>query len=251
MNSESYIDLILQYYADNNIPVEVFVDGKTKDSTAATAQKYAPVKIITNTSSTIDGVIGDISRAASTEWVLRFDDDELPSNALMQFVTSAINCDNADVYGFWRFQCAVSKDGDLLFSKEHSPKLHMQHRLYRPSKVKFISEIHTPGFSLYNIARGRHLTAPAMACCIHLDWAVHSYADRLEKVQGYEAHTLGSTSNWRAFYLYEDYINQKQHSFAKFELQEFKKIASQIMTRLPSNCVDFVDEKSSDVDVGP
>src|SRR5664279_598339 len=37
INSARYIDIILSYYRDMNIPVTVFVDSKTTDETAAIA----------------------------------------------------------------------------------------------------------------------------------------------------------------------------------------------------------------------
>jgi glycosyltransferase involved in cell wall biosynthesis len=234
INSASYIDVILKYYVDMGIPVYVFVDSQTHDGTFDIAKKYAHAEIINNSKHTIDGAIQEISRGLSAEWILRIDDDELPSEGLLSFISDHLDNYEIEVVGFRRFQCAVSKYGNVLYSKEHSTELHRQFRLFRPSKVHFVHTIHTPG---YDLSKSKTFNAPDDAFLIHLDWAVHSYAERLRKIERYDQHTPEGGTCWRSFILYEEENVLYPHSFARLKAWEFSLVGKEIATRLPELCV--------------
>jgi glycosyltransferase involved in cell wall biosynthesis len=231
INSESYIELILKYYNDLNINVHLLVDSKTSDKTFDVAKRYASPQIMDNTSGLIaDDVMEEISKKIGTDWVLRLDDDELPSKSLLDFVYKIIDYDDIDVVGFRRYQCAVATSGIVLFSQEYDSDKQRQWRLYRPHKVQFIRKIHTPGFRR---DRQRSIKAPDDAFMIHLDWAIHSYEERLLKIERYERHTPGSSNHWRPYYLYEE----KPHRFGRLNAPEFDGLAKAISERFSDLCV--------------
>jgi hypothetical protein len=234
MNSARYIDLILSYYSSLDIPTTVFVDSKTIDNTSAIAERYARVVPIENQSTTSEGIIDQIAYAVQSEFVLRMDDDELPSIDMMNFVKSAVQQEGADAYGFPLRQCAVSIEGTLLSHIDHSDIGDKRHwRLFRPAKVRFTKRIHTPGIEVEGLHR---IAAPYDACMIHLDWALHSYEQRRAKVQRYDAHTPGAGSYFRSYYLYEEVPLARQR-FQSIDLPEFKSITHEILERFGELCV--------------
>lgn len=226
INSARYIDIILDYYRDElDIPVTLFIDSKTVDETPQlAAERAANVIPIQNRATRVGEIIEAMSMACTTPWILRIDDDELPSRAMIEFVARAIRSDHADVYGFSRNQCLVSPGCGLL----HDPKsTHIQWRLYRKDRMKYISAGHTPGFQMHGL---RTLEAPTDARMIHLDWALHSYDERRNKIARYDSHTANHGSIWRHYYLYEDYPDTR---FQALHVPEFDETCRRISQRFP------------------
>jgi len=91
--------------------IYVFVDSKTHDGTFDIAKKYARAEIINNSKHTMDGAIQEISQSLSAEWILRIDDDELPSKGLISLISDRVDNYEMEGVGFRRFQCAISKNG--------------------------------------------------------------------------------------------------------------------------------------------
>ena len=79
---------------------------------------------------------------------------------------------------------------------------------------------------------------------IHLDWTLHSYADRLAKVERYDQHTrgagtrflAGAGTHFRSFYLYEDMKNK--HQFCPIDRTEFDSTTEEIRKRIFDQCFD-------------
>ncbi len=237
INSNRYIDIILEFYRDHGIPVTVFVDDRSDDDTFATAQKLATGTTSLSNRGTfvVEGLIEHMSQVCRTKWVLRIDDDELPSLAMLKFVQEAITNEEIDVYGFSRYQCAVSRNGEGLVHRDVSPSVHRQWRLYQPAKVRFIHGLHTPGFVWED---EKAVAAPTEASLIHLDWAVHTYDERRKKIERYDAHTPNEGTKWRAFYLYEEHPLSRAN-FSEFPFPEFAKAFLKISRRFEDLCVAF------------
>lgn len=236
MDSAHYIDLILGYYEKIGVPTIVFVDTKSTDDTSAVAARFTRVIQIENPGTIAEEVIQQMSCAPELEFVLRMDDDELPSLGMMEFVRSVTKKakPEAAAYGFPRHQCAVSVDGRLLRHLDHSATTdHRQWRLYRPRKVRFTKRIHTSGIEIDDL---RLLEAPDWACMVHLDWALHSYDQRKAKVQRYDVHTPGAGSFLRPYYLFEEVPGAKER-FEPFDLPEFRSLARTISERFRNLCV--------------
>jgi glycosyltransferase involved in cell wall biosynthesis len=234
INSARYIDIILSYYRESGLDVEVFVDSKSTDDTPGIVRGHYPPRSIRNEATRVGEIIEAMSMATGSRWVLRLDDDELPSRAMLAFVAGAITKDDADAYSFARHQCAVSKSGRLLRSRAYNPLDHKQWRLYQVDKVQYISAGHTPGFHLDGL---RLMVAPVEACMVHLDWAVHSFDERQAKVRRYDAHTTGHGSIFESYYLFEtDPVLRR--SFEPLRLPEFNSIARRLSERLPDLSLD-------------
>ena len=237
INSARYIDIILRYYREHEVAVTLFVDDRSVDDSLEKARDLAPDAISTSNPGGFiaENLLEKISRACPTKWLLRIDDDELPSLAMMDFVRNAVGNDTPDVYAFPRQQCAVSRTGALLTHGKVSPLDHRQWRLYQPARVEFKRGLHTPGIVWDEQARA--VTAPPEASLIHLDWAVHSYEQRRHKMERYDAHTAGAGTKWRSYYLYEE-EPLAPASFSELPWPEFRQTALALSQRFPELCLD-------------
>jgi hypothetical protein len=202
LNSANYIALVLSYYREIGMPVTVFVDSKTSDNTALIAACHAhEVVPFVNPATRVGEMIEGISRHCGTRWVLRMDDDELPSIRMLEFVRYVISQDECKVVGFDRYQTVFNSNGDPFCSIKHDPITHRQWRLYQPDEVTFHGRGHTPGF---DFTEAQRLVAPSTAFMIHLDWVVHSREERLKKLARYDAHTAGHGMPFRNYYLADE-----------------------------------------------
>jgi glycosyltransferase involved in cell wall biosynthesis len=236
INSGRYLDIILQFYQDHGFPVTVFVDDGSEDNTFAVAKRSAATVVpISNPRHFIaEGLIEEMSDQCRTKWMLRVDDDELPTLAMMEFVRQTIWEARTLAYGFLRNQCAVSRSERLLNCTEISPVAHRQWRLYQPAKMNYVRGVHTPGFKWDGSLKESH--APSEASMIHLDWAVHSYEQRKRKVERYDAHIPNAGTRWRSYYLYEE-CAMSGEVFAELRLEEFCKPIAEISRRFPDLCL--------------
>jgi len=231
-DSAKYIDLIASFYREHDIKVKMFVDPRSEDGTLQIARLLTETIAIPNcTAMVVEGMLQSISEECGSKWVLRIDDDELPSLAMLQFIRDAIKDDTKSAYGFLRHQCIVSHRGELLTAPGCSPEVHRQWRLYQPAKVKFVEKVHSPGIEWDGGDAAS--PAPAAACLIHLDWALHSYNERRQKVERYDAYAQGAGTVWRDYYLYEE---KADVALVEFGLPEFGSVAATIARRLPNLC---------------
>jgi glycosyltransferase involved in cell wall biosynthesis len=240
INSARYLDIILGFYQANGIPVTVFVDDQTADDTFKVAASLGANTVwLPNARGLFaEALVEQISERCSTPWILRIDDDELPTIEMLAFVRQAIRGAESTVYGFRRYQCAVSRTGQVLRSRTVSPQEHTQWRLYQPKRMKYVPKIHSPGF----IWEGEGTTAPASSSLIHLDWALHSYEERCHKIARYSNHGPNEGTRWRSFYLYEE--QPGGDAFSELGLPEFEKIGLQIAGRFPKLCLEPEREQS-------
>jgi len=236
MNSEDYIEIVLGYYKDIGLPITLVVDSKSIDATEEKSRGMVHELIrMENRSSVVEGMIQTLSNQTGAQWVLRVDDDELPSLAMLTFVAQTIESQQLSAAGFPRKQCAVSHNGRLRASRLHSASFHTQWRLYRPGQVQYTSAIHTPGFIPPPDAS---VIAPDPCFMVHLDWSLHAYQSRLAKIERYDRHTSQTGSQWRSFYLYEE---DEQHGVMAFETvqnPEFHAVARRIQKQFPNNCIE-------------
>ncbi|MEZ3159102.1 polysaccharide pyruvyl transferase family protein [Microbacterium sp. BWT-B31] len=238
LDSAAYLDIVLDHWRSlTDLPVHVFVDGKSVDETAAVARKHAAhVHVVHNPDSVVEGLIGAVSRQLDTPWVLRFDDDELPTPALLRFVREAIGSEEVDAWAFPRYESAVSPDGALLLSTRFDPFEHRQWRLYRRDRVSYVSTIHTPGFDTDGL---RLQTAPAEAAMVHLQWAVTDAQRRSAKVERYDRRGgLAAGTGWRHLILPEEEPSW-QNRFRRLYVDGFDRVAQRIALRFPALTVRY------------
>jgi hypothetical protein len=217
--------------------VAVFVDDRSSDNTLAVARRFAAniVSVRNPAGFVAEGLVEQITGHCRTRWLLRIDDDELPTAAMLEFVERVIAEPGLIVYGFQRHQCSVSRSGKLLTSRAISPLDHRQWRLYQPAGMRFAHGLHTPGL----VWDGEHraITAPEEASLIHLDWILHSYEGRRRKVERYDAHTPDAGTRWRSYYLPEEDPSAGEH-LAELNFPEFRKACLEISCRFDNRSVD-------------
>jgi hypothetical protein len=234
-NSGEYLDVFLSYYTDVlQVPVTVVVDSKTNDNTKSVAKRWAAdVWDVHNPASRVGEIIETFSRACRTPWILRMDDDELPSSALIDFARRTIVNDDCDAVNFLRYECGVAQEGTLLRHLGFDPAEQRQWRLYRRDRVQYITAGHTPGFRLDGLRCGQ---ADDDAFIVHLDWAVHSRERRKNKKARYDAHTPGHGNSIPGLILYEDDPDHRA-KFAPLEAPEFQETGRRLAKRFPNFCV--------------
>ena len=227
---------MLGYYKQVRCFPICVIDCKSDDKTESIARSLSNSVLLNESKSlSIEEMIAEMTMHAKSKWVLRLDDDELPSKALLRYAQKVTSIDHGDAHGFIRYQCAIRNDGFLMRHIDHCPYSHRQWRLYRADKVKWTSQIHSPGFHLDDI---HIINAPDSASMIHLDWALHSYEERAKKIDRYDRVSQGAGSIWRHYYLYEEEDNYRS-KFATLQAKEFANVSARIAGRFPANCLSF------------
>lgn len=237
-NAAGWIGVILNAYDALGVRPLFILDERSADDTGRIlVGRGARLMTARGTHPRVESLLFSAIPNLRAPWILRFDDDELPSRALLDWVFA--RCANlpSSVAGFprqwvWRlpsgalagsFCAAASKaaGGSALDDR--------QHRLFRPDAVTLIEDLHTPGFSLTE-----SVDAPAAAVIYHFDWLVRDHAARLKKVANYETQSPGNGTRYAAYYLPEDH-DQAAYNFMPLADQTVTKICA----RLTPGVADF------------
>lgn len=147
-----------------------------------------------------NGILAQISQSIEREWVLRLDDDEFPSAALLKWAQETVAA--RDILSWWLSRVTLFRhEGRLKYSRIKSlyhgyPRCQLldpQCRLYRHRDVSYSTQIHTAGFK-----QGNAGFAPASAYFLHLDVLLRNPGERLAKMRRYE--TIKPRSTWKYTY---------------------------------------------------
>jgi hypothetical protein len=188
IDSAAWIQSVVEFYDEIGIRPLYVVDSRTRDATreilAEAKQDWIKVAAAApRVEAMLPGILGRVH----TAWVLRLDDDELPSPELLRCCDEAVDRCEAPVWGFPRL-CLRWEPGrptlDYSTFLTFGPAADMdrQWRLFRPDRVRLRDDVHTPGFD--STVRTR---APADAFILHFDWILRSPARRREKAESYKA----------------------------------------------------------------
>ncbi|SFN07070.1 hypothetical protein SAMN05444747_11487 [Variovorax sp. OV329] len=166
---------------------------------------------------------------ASSEWIIRFDDDELPSMALVRWLDESIRGVREPSIAFSR-RDVMMRDGRLCYSRgehyyfhQNDPTyLNPQWRGFKPSQVEWTDAIHTPGFAVKAFA-----DAPSSAYFVHFDWMLRSTEERIEKMKRYERQAAGAGWSFAQFYLPERH-HPDACRWTRMDTQEFDRLAAEI-----------------------
>jgi len=169
---------------------------------------------------------GAPAAAAGCEWLLRFDDDEMPSRALIDWVESvgisrpepAFHLSSRPVW-----HGGYSRHESFYFNHSRPDFLLPQPRFFRPSRITYTDALHTPGI----IVPADTGWAPATAFYIHADWLLRSLQARLRKLQVYESQLAGGGRNFAHFSLPE-YHDPERLRITAFETDEFAPLLAEI-----------------------
>ena len=72
---------------------------------------------------------------------------------------------------------------------------------------------------------------------IHLDWMVHSYEERKEKVDRYDAYQSEMGTFWRDYYLFEE-RGVRADELLRLDMPEFATVCRDLSRRFPERCLD-------------
>jgi glycosyltransferase involved in cell wall biosynthesis len=221
-NSSKWLKIIIDHYKSIGLSPLFIADVRSIDNTlqilaqeGAEYVTFEPKKEFAE-----DGMIEFGSRAAGTEWVLRLDDDEFPSLALLNWVKNVAVFDKRNCWGIPRRDVGFV-DGAFKYSRWptrirfdglHNPLV----RMHRVNNVEYIHKVHTSGFKEDETIG----YAPNECFFIHVNNVLRSFDERLAKVRQYAA--LDPIISWQCVdeCLWE-VTGAELHSFSSDGLDEF------------------------------
>jgi hypothetical protein len=164
-----------------------------------------------------------------TEWVVRFDDDELPSMALIEWLNRNLETIVAPCVAISRRELLVYAD-QLCFSRMEPFYFHPQDptflgpqwRGFRPASVCFTETIHTAGFDVADFA-----TVPQSTYFVHFDWLLRTVQQRRAKIQHYERQSAGGGWRFAQFYLPEMLLPESSR-WTPMGTDEFDSLVAEI-----------------------
>jgi hypothetical protein len=230
-NAERWIGIILHAYGALGIDPLFILDTNSTDCTLdILVAGNARVMVAHGTYARVESLLFNALPKLRSPWILRFDDDEMPSPALLDWVCANLNALDGPIISFarqwvWRLpgsaefvtsHCAAASaaaGGDVTDDR--------QLRLFLRRAVTLTEDLHSPGF-----VAGAAPVAPPDAVIYHFDWLVRGPAARATKVAAYESQTQGFGQRYAAYYLPED----RDPAF-----YDFKPLADRAIATLAQN----------------
>jgi glycosyltransferase involved in cell wall biosynthesis len=231
-NSAGYIDIILRHYSRMGLHVTTFVDDSSTDNTLTVCRAHSEhVETISNPVGRTETMIQEISERSHSDWILRFDDDELPTSFMIETALNLSKGMTERQYAFRLVHCLLDRSDQFsaLRAFERPPGgPHDQWRLYNRRAIEFTSAIHTPGIKVKNGT----IVSPDIFF-LHLQWVVRNYEERLQKVASYDRQASNAGSGWRLYYLIEDNSEAWRTSYP-VHLPEFLIVEKELSDRFPN-----------------
>ncbi len=228
-NSARWFSIILDRYQALGISPFVILDRLSDDDTERLLinRNLEYVKVFSELPR-VESFIRFIPNYVHSEWVVRLDDDELPSHALCEWVKARLRGLNKDVIGFQRRWIRLTADGRCEYSQHplivsRLGVLDAQLRLFRPAAVRYRSDIHTPGFYVTKSTP----IAPHRAYIAHFSWLVRPVSERRLQVDDYDRQEHNAGSRFRDIKVWED-SDVADHRFRSMETDEFTGPAAEL-----------------------
>lgn len=203
-DAAGWLARVAGYYHSLGLDPLYVVDGRSADgSLDVLRRRRARVRVHSGSFPRVESLMAGLIPTIDREWVLRMDDDEVPSRGLLAWLHANVARRDFDVAALPRLWLRRRADGRLLGTRctlagrEWGPD--RQHRLFRPRAVAPYEAIHTPGFDPVNA-----IDAPGGAAFYHLDWLVRGREARAAKIARYEAQQPGMGHRFAEYYLPED-----------------------------------------------
>lgn len=151
----------------------------------------------------LEAMVPQITAAIDTKWLFRFDDDEFPSPALIDWLDQAVASTERLVVAVPRRAVGIV-DGEPVVANTIPQLLPRddQYRGFIVDSARFDPTLHSPGLEFDNRDA---LYAPEHCCLYHFDWVVRDRSQRAAKLRRYEALAPGSWDNFKFQYLPEDF----------------------------------------------
>jgi hypothetical protein len=226
-NSARWFGIILDAYESLSIRPFVLLDDSSTDGTEALlTQRGIDHAAVHAELPRVESMVRLIPDHVPSKWVIRLDDDELPSRAMRNFAATRLDGLGRDVIGFQRRWIRPLGDGRCAYSRHPLIQsffgaLDAQWRAFRPDAVAYCSDIHTPGFV---VPRGCPI-APSGAFIAHFNWLVRTAGERRRQVAAYDRQVPNAGTRFAAVYLPED-GDLSEHRLAPMDTGEFDTVAA-------------------------
>ncbi|WP_176722380.1 glycosyltransferase family 2 protein [Candidatus Thiosymbion oneisti] len=227
-NSAGWFGEILHAYRKLAIQPLVLLDNASEDGTKELLEReQIEFTRVIPEFPRVEAIVRLIPNHTDAQWVLRLDDDEFPSHALIDWIPDRLDSLDTNIVGIPRRWVRMGKNEHCEFSnhpllKQDQDKMDIQWRLFRPDRVDYITDIHSPGFRA-----SAGLVAPDEAFLVHFDWIIRSRQARARKVADYDRQQGGAGSDFHDLYLWED-SDLAAHGFQPMETTEFDRLARSI-----------------------
>jgi hypothetical protein len=257
-DSARWIGAFLKAYRRSGIEPIYIVDTRSKDATFDILRDMsADLVPFTPTGDFVEaGMVEFGSRQAGAEWILRLDDDEFPSAALLRWVYSIGVKSLNQAWNISRRELFLH-EGDIFYSRSpgcfrhpQAPEyLGPQGRFHRVDRVKYINRIHTVGFE-----SPRYFPlAPEDAFFVHCNCLLRTPVERWEKIRKYEEIEPLSTLRIADEYLPELY-DVAHHDAKRDGLEEFAELFdalpiqwSAALPKIDSVTLDLINREISNL----
>jgi hypothetical protein len=166
--------------------------------------------------------------AADTEWLLRIDDDEMPSAALIRWIEQeGVHRAEPVIYLSCRqiWHGGYSRLEGFYFNHGRPDFLMPQPRLFRPDRIRYTNALHTAGIEVDDAG-----WAPDTAFFLHFDWLVRDLPARLAKLARYEAQRPGGGRDFVHFSAPE-LQDWERLRITPLETDEFRPLLEDIATQ--------------------
>jgi hypothetical protein len=224
-DSARWVGAFLNAYRKLGIEPLYIVDTRSKDATLDILRDMSADLIsFTPSGDFVEaGTVEFGSRHVGTGWILRVDDDEFPSAALLRWVSSIGVKSLNQAWNISRRELFLH-EGEVFYSRSpgrfghpQAPEyLHAQGRFHHVERVQYLNRVHTPG-----IEPPRYFPlAPENAFFVHCNCLLRTPAERWEKIRKYEAIEPRSSLRLADEYLPELY-DLAHHDAKRDGLDEF------------------------------
>jgi len=204
-NAASWLSVICDAYDRLGLSPLYVVDARSSDeSIDILLERNARIMIAKGEHPRVESLMMNVVKQLDCEWILRFDDDELPSRTLIDWVRGNLQDTKANIVGFWRQWVYYAQTTNEWMTTDMRVPYgewgrDRQYRLFRRKAVEFTDGIHTPGFILDS-----EIIAPEQAIMYHFDWIVRDYDERVRKLDRYNAQHPDAGNSQKIAYLPEE-----------------------------------------------
>jgi hypothetical protein len=163
-------------------------------------------------------------------WILRIDDDELPTPNLLAFAAGVAMGDSVAAYKFARagFRCnplSGELERSYFFAFGIDGGLDRQCRLYRPHSVAYCDVLHSAGF-----LPQAEINAPDDVYILHFDWVIRNKEARQRKFESYERQSpLSAKHRHETFY---EIVPEAWHLFSEVRDERLQAFARNLCNAL-------------------
>jgi peptidoglycan/xylan/chitin deacetylase (PgdA/CDA1 family)/2-polyprenyl-3-methyl-5-hydroxy-6-metoxy-1,4-benzoquinol methylase/glycosyltransferase involved in cell wall biosynthesis len=225
INSERWLGHFLEFYKSNGIRVVYAVDRRTSDGTRELITKYGfPFIDVRADQPRVEALLPSIAAQIAVPWILRLDDDELPTPNLLNYAAAVAASDSIAAHIFVRACLRYNAGSGRLersyfFAFGPDGGLERQCRLYRPESVTYHGDLHSRGFSPV-----AEKSAPPDIYMLHFDWVLRSEQARRMKFENYERQSPLAARNFKHHTLYEN-VPDAWHIFGVVQDEKLQRFA--------------------------